>query len=223
MGLDHWRTNLLACDPPLGYPLQIVMARGENPYKKPDRFTVAAKKAGYPARSVFKLEEIDRRVKLLRQGMRVLDLGAAPGSWALYAAKKIGHHGRLLAVDLQPLAQALPPNCEHVQADVVSASDETLGKLGPYDVVMSDMAPSTTGVRFTDQSRSFDLFMRALDVAGRLLKPGGTFVGKIFMGEDLPVARAKVRALFDKERLIRPEGTRASSYEVFVIGEGRKP
>jgi 23S rRNA (uridine2552-2'-O)-methyltransferase len=193
-----------------------------NPYKKPDRFTVAAKKAGYPARSVFKLEEIDRRTRLFRQGMRVLDLGAAPGSWALYASKKIGHNGRVLAVDLSPLTQSFPPNVEPLVADVLTVLPETLGKLGPYDVVMSDMAPSTTGVRFTDQSRSFDLFMRALEVAGRLLKPGGMFVGKIFMGEDLPIARAKVRALFDKERLIRPEGTRASSYEVFVIGEGRK-
>jgi 23S rRNA (uridine2552-2'-O)-methyltransferase len=193
-----------------------------NPYKRPDRFTVAAKKAGFPARSVFKLEDIDRRVRLFRQGMRVLDLGAAPGSWALYASRKIGNQGRLLAVDIQPFAQALPHNTEVLLADVFTASDETLAKAGPYDVVMSDMAPNTTGVRFTDQTRSFDLFMRAVAVAEQVLKPGGMFVGKIFMGEDLPVARAKVRTLFQKERLIRPEGTRASSYEVYVVGEHRR-
>jgi 23S rRNA (uridine2552-2'-O)-methyltransferase len=84
------------------------------------------------------------------------------------------------------------------------------------------MAPNTTGVRLNDQSRSFDLFMRALAVAEKVCKPGGTFVGKIFMGEDLPIARAKVREVFTKERLIRPEGTRANSYELFVIGEGRR-
>jgi 23S rRNA (uridine2552-2'-O)-methyltransferase len=192
-----------------------------NPYRKPDRFTVAAKKAGYPARSVFKLEEIDRRVRLLRPGMHVLDLGAAPGAWALYASKKIGHHGRLLALDLQPFAQALPANVEVVMADVFTVADETLGKLGPYDVVMSDMAPNTTGVRLGDQTRSFELFMRAVSIAEHTLKPGGMFVGKIFMGEDLPIARAKVRSLFEKERLIRPETTRATSYEVFVVGETR--
>jgi 23S rRNA (uridine2552-2'-O)-methyltransferase len=193
-----------------------------NPYKRPDRFTVAAKKAGYPARSVFKLEEIDRRAHLLRHGMRVLDLGAAPGSWAIYAAKKVGNQGRVLAVDLQPLAQALPPNAELVQGDVFSLDDAVLGKLAPYDVVMSDMAPSTTGVRLADQTRSFELFMQAVAVAERLLKPGGSFVGKIFMGEDMPIARAKVRTLFHKERLLRPEGTRSNSYEVFVLGETRR-
>jgi len=193
------------------------MRRAANPYKKPDRFTVAAKKAGFPARSVFKLEEIDRRVRIFRPGMRVLDLGAAPGSWALYAAQRVGPRGRVLAVDLQPIAVAMPPNVEVRQADAF-----TLEEPGPFDVVLSDMAPNTTGVRFTDQSRSFDLFMHALSVAERALVPGGTFVGKIFMGEDLPKARAKVREVFAKERLIRPEGTRASSYEVFVIGEARR-
>ena len=203
------------------YPASLDHKMERNPYKRPDRFTVAAKKAGFPARSVFKLEEIDRRVGLLRQGMRVLDLGAAPGSWALYAARKIGQGGRLLAVDLQPLAQALPPNAQFVQADAFALDDATLGAAGPYDVVMSDMAPSTTGVRFADQTRSFELFMQALAVAERALKPNGTFVGKIFMGEDLPVARKRVRELFSKERIIRPETTRSSSYEIFIVGERR--
>ena len=191
--------------------------RQKNPYKKPDRFTVAAKKAGFPARSVFKLEEIDRRVRIFRPGMRVLDLGAAPGSWALFAAQRVGGKGRVLAIDLQRITVAMPANVEVRQGDAFAFEEG-----GPFDVVLSDMAPSTTGVRFTDQSRSFDLFMRALEVAERTLAPGGTFVGKIFMGEDLPKARAKVRELFRKERLIRPEGTRASSYEVFVVGENRK-
>ncbi len=196
------------------------MRAQRNPYKKPDRFTVAAKKAGFPARSVFKLEEIDRRVRIFRPGMKVLDLGAAPGSWSLYVAQRIGPKGRVLAIDLQPIAVAMPPNVEVRQADAFAIS--SLEEQGPFDVVLSDMAPATTGVRFTDQSRSFDLFMQALAVAERSLAPGGTFVGKIFMGEDLPKARAKVRELFAKERLIRPETTRASSYELFVIGEKRK-
>ena len=196
------------------------MRAQRNPYKKPDRFTVAAKKAGFPARSVFKLEEIDRRVRIFRPGMKVLDLGAAPGSWALYAAQRVGPKGRVLAIDLQPITVAMPPNAEARVGDAFAIS--SLEEQGPFDVVLSDMAPSTTGVRFTDQSRSFDLFMQALAIAEASLAPGGTFVGKIFMGEDLPKARAKVRELFTKERLIRPETTRASSYELFVIGEKRK-
>ncbi len=197
------------------------MTRKTNPYKKADHFTKEAKAAGYPARSVFKLEEIDRRARLLRQGMSVLDLGASPGSWALYAAKKVGARGKVVAVDLKPLETALPQNATFVLGDAFALNDTTLASAAPYDVVLSDMAPNTTGNRLGDQTRSFELFMRALEVGGRLLKPGGAFVGKIFMGEDLPVARAAVRKLFADERLIRPEGTRSVSYEIFVVATDR--
>jgi 23S rRNA (uridine2552-2'-O)-methyltransferase len=195
----------------------------KNPYAKPDRFTQKAKDAGFPARSVYKLEEIDRRTRLLKPGMHVLDLGAAPGSWAMYVAQKIGRNGKLLAVDLSPLRVALPPYATFFQGDALTLPEEgtdepSLGLYAPYDVVLSDMAPSTTGTRFTDQTRSFELFMRALAVASKLGKSGGSFVGKIFMGEDLPLARQELRKHYEQERLIRPEGTRSVSYELFVIG-----
>jgi len=190
----------------------------KNPYAKPDRFTRAAKEAGFPARSVFKLEEIDRRVRLFRPGMRVLDLGAAPGSWAMYAAQKVGAGGKILAVDLEPLTTALPPGTIFVQGDAFALTNDALGTFAPYDVVLSDMAPRTTGTRITDQTRSYDLFMRALAVAATLGKPGGAFVGKIFMSDDLPHARAELRKHYATERIIRPEGTRANSIEIFVVG-----
>jgi 23S rRNA (uridine2552-2'-O)-methyltransferase len=193
------------------------MAR-KNPYAKPDRFTRAAKEAGYPARSVFKLEEIDRRTHLLRAGQRVLDLGATPGSWSLYAAKKIGPGGKLLAVDLEPLTVALPPNAVFIQGDALSLANDDLARFAPYDVVLSDMAPRTTGNRVTDQARSFELFMRALAVAATLGARGGAFVGKIFMSDDLPAARAELRKHYAVERLIRPEGTRTVSIEIFAVG-----
>jgi 23S rRNA (uridine2552-2'-O)-methyltransferase len=193
------------------------MAR-KNPYARPDRFTRAAKEAGYPARSVFKLEEIDHRTRLLRGGQRVLDLGATPGSWSLYAAKKIGPAGKLLAVDLEPLTATLPPNAVFVQGDALSLTNDELARFAPYDIVLSDMAPRTTGNRVTDQARSFDLFMRALSVAATLGGKGGAFVGKIFMSDDLPAARAELRKHYASERLIRPEGTRTVSYEIFAIG-----
>src|SRR5512142_2993325 len=98
--------------------------RHKNPYKKPDRFTVAAKKAGFPARSVFKLEEIDRRVRIFKQGMTVLDLGAAPGSWAMFAAQRVGGNGRVFAVDLQPLNVAMPKNVTFRQGDVFESLPE---------------------------------------------------------------------------------------------------
>ncbi|HEY1693747.1 MAG TPA: RlmE family RNA methyltransferase [Polyangiaceae bacterium] len=209
----------------------------KNPYARPDRFTRAAKDAGFPARSVYKLEEIDRRTRLFRQGMHVLDLGATPGSWSLYAAQKIGRGGKLLAVDLDPLGTVLPPHAAFVQGDALSLAgadahtstgegggelEEQLARFAPYDVVLSDMAPRTTGNRVTDQTRSFELFMRALAVGARLGKAGGAFVGKIFMSDDLPAARAELRKHYASERLIRPEGTRAVSTELYVVGQGKR-
>ena len=198
------------------------MSPRKNPYAKPDRFTRAAKEAGFPARSVFKLEEIDRRVRLLRPGMRVLDLGAAPGSWSMYAARKIGPSGKLLAVDLEPLGATLPQNAVFVQGDALSLDNAALAEFAPYDVVLSDMAPRTTGSRITDQTRSFELFMRALAVAANLGARGSAFVGKIFMSDDLPAARVELRRLYGQERLLRPEGTRAVSMELFVVGMGKR-
>jgi 23S rRNA (uridine2552-2'-O)-methyltransferase len=172
---------------------------------------------------VFKLEEIDRRVRLFRPGQRVLDLGAAPGSWSLYAAQRIGPAGKLLAVDLSPLTVALGPAGTFSQGDALSLANEDLALFAPYDVVLSDMAPSTTGSKLADQARSFELFMRALAVAGALgARPGSAFVGKLFMSEDFTQAREATRALFSEVKVIRPEGTRSSSFELFVVGVGRK-
>lgn len=198
------------------------MPQRKNPYAKPDRFTRAAKDAGFPARSVFKLEEIDRRARLFRGGMRVLDLGAAPGSWSLYASQRIGPSGKLVAVDLEPLGVSLPQNAITVTGDVFTLDDITIAQFAPYDVVLSDMAPKTTGSRPTDQARSFELFMRALALAARLGAPRGAFVGKIFMSSDLPHARAELRRHYASERLIRPEGTRAGSTEIFAVATGKR-
>lgn len=194
----------------------------KNPYKRADHFTLEAKKQGYPARSIFKLEEIDRRLGLLKQGMNVLDLGAAPGSWMMYAAQKIGRNGKLLAVDLTEISVQVPMNATAIQGDALSLENDALATYAPYDVVLSDMAPNTTGNRLGDQTRSFELFMRALAVADKLVKPGGAFVGKIFMGEDYALAKKEVKRIFEEERALRPEGTRASSYELFLVGLGRK-
>ncbi len=197
--------------------------RRENRYKRPDAHTLRAKAAGYAARSVFKLEEIDRRARILEQGKRVLDLGASPGSWSAYAAQRIGRRGTLVAIDLKPITQALPP---HVIQLVGDAFDEGLGAAigehAPYDVVLSDMAPNTTGDKATDQIRSFDVFCRAVELAARWLAPGGHFVGKIFMSGYFPDARDKLRELFDKVRTLRPEAVRDVSYEVFLVGLGRR-
>ncbi len=194
----------------------------KNPYKKPDHFTRQAKQKGYPARSVFKLEEIDRRAKIFRTGQRVLDLGAAPGSWSMYAAERIGPSGKLLAIDLSPLTTPTGHNGVFVQGDALSLANEDLALFAPYDVVLSDMAPSTTGTREADHAQSVALFHRALDVAEALLRPGGSFVGKIFMGPDFPGAKKRVKGMFTEERTIRPEAVRTASVELFVVGKGKR-
>ncbi len=152
----------------------------------------------------------------------MLDLGAAPGSWSLYAAERIGPSGKLLAVDLGPLTKPPPGNVTFQQADALVLAVGDLALFAPYDVVLSDMAPRTTGTREADQAQSFELFSRALELASALLAAGGSFVGKIFMGADFPKAKQRVKELFETERTMRPESTRDSSFEIFLVGLGRR-
>jgi 23S rRNA (uridine2552-2'-O)-methyltransferase len=193
-----------------------------NPYRRADAYTRAAREQGYPARSVFKLEEIDRKLRLLRRGQRVLDLGAAPGSWALYACERVGREGRVLAVDLKPLGVTLPPQGRALIGDAFDLDADALAAFAPYDVVLSDMAPSTTGSKVTDEARSIALFERALAVADALARPGASFVGKLFMGGDFDAVRAAVAERYEGSRTFRPSGTRSRSVEVFLAGSGRK-
>jgi len=194
--------------------------RRQNPYARADARTLEAKAKGYPARSVFKLEEIDRRVRLFSPGQHVLDLGAAPGSWSLYAAERVGSRGSVLAVDLSEIAQVFPAHVQVVHGDALDLSSEALARFAPYDVVLSDMAPSTSGNKVRDQALSFELFSRALEVAVALGKPGSSFVGKLFMSNDFQAARKNVKDHYEREQTIRPSGTRSVSSEVFLVGVG---
>lgn len=196
------------------------MAR--NPYRRADHRTRQAREQGYPARSIFKLEEIDRRVQLLRAGQRVLDLGAAPGSWSMYASQRVGSSGKVLAIDTKLIDRPLGPNVTIVQGDALVVEDSVLGQFGPYDVVLSDMAPATTGFGQVDEIRSAELFMRAVDVAAAMGAPGSAFVGKLFMGATFEEARNHLRQRFGKVRVIRPEGTRRCSVETFLVGLDRR-
>lgn len=182
-----------------------------------------ARAKGYPARSVFKLQEIDRRMRLLKAGQNVLDLGAAPGSWTLYASERVGVAGHVYAIDIKPIQQAFGANVQVLEGDALSLESEVLAAHAPYDVVLSDMAPNTSGSKFQDQARSTELFLRALDVAVAFGKGGSHFVAKIFMSGDYKAAELKVRAAYETVRTIRPEGTRQVSSEVFVVGMGKKP
>ena len=192
-------------------------------YNPKDFFYKQAKKENFAARSVFKLEEIDRRFRLLRSGQKILDLGAAPGSWSQYASKIVGPKGRVMGIDIQPIKITLT-NALFVTADMRGLDlGEVMTEHGispPFDVVLSDMAPKTIGVKLTDQVRSLELCELALETAHRFLKPGGSFVAKLFHSEDFEDYRDKLRRYFDKVEILRPKSTRKESKEIFLIGFG---
>jgi len=187
-----------------------------------DAFGDKAKKEGFAARSVYKLEEIDRRVQMFRRGMRVVDLGAFPGSWTQYAAQRVGPEGYVLAVDQQEWRGGFPRQVETRQCDVLSLKPQDVGGLASFDVVMSDMAPWTTGTRFVDQCRSYELYMHALDIAEGTLRLSGHFIGKIFQGPDFDEAKKRTQSMFEKLRVMKPEASRRESYEIFLVGMGFK-
>ena len=188
-----------------------------------DHYFLKAKQENYPARSVYKLKEIDGRFKIFRKGMKVLDLGAAPGSWSLGVAEKVGSKGLVLACDIQSTETAFPPQVLFMQEDVFQRSaafEAKLAELGPFDLVISDMAPRTTGTRFTDQARSLELTLEALAVACLHLKQGGNFVVKIFMGPDIQDLLTPMRKAFSSVKSFKPKSSRAESKETFFTGLG---
>lgn len=198
------------------------MKRG-NPYARADARTKQAKAEGYPARSVYKLKEIDQRCKIFRKGQRVLDLGAAPGSWSLYASEQVGSQGKVFAIDLTAITQGFAPNVKVVQGDALQLSVAALpAGFAPFDVVLSDMAPKTSGNKMRDQAVSFELTIGALRLANQWGAPGSHFVAKIFMSGDFPEAKKQVAQAYQECRVIRPEGTRSVSSEVFLVGLGKK-
>lgn len=187
-----------------------------------DVFYQRAKRERFAARSVYKLQEIDERYHLLRPGARVLDLGCRPGSWLQYAAQRVGPGGVLVGLDREPLAIVV--GARVLVGDVFTVTPEELrGQLAAFDVVLSDMAPDTTGVRHLDQARCEALFERALDLAAVLLGAGGHFVGKLFQGPEWNPLLLRCRALFGEVRAVKPAGSRKDSIEQYLVGLRKRP
>lgn len=184
-----------------------------------DPFTKKAKKENYEARSIYKLEEIDKREQLFKGVHRVLDLGAAPGSWTQYCLKKLAPGDKVVAVDLSPLGFT-HPQVIFIQKPIEEIDLVSILGSEKMDLVLSDMAPKTTGVHDTDVARSFDLASLALEAACKFLKPGGSFVVKLFMGESFEEYRKLLRIHFEQIRILRPESTRKHSREVFFVAKG---
>jgi 23S rRNA (uridine2552-2'-O)-methyltransferase len=187
-----------------------------------DVFHQRAKKEGFAARAVYKLEEIDAKHPLFKPGAAVLDLGCRPGSWLQYAAKKVGPKGALVGIDRTALDVTIP-GARILVGDVFTVTPAELsGDLPAFDVVLSDMAPDTSGVRSLDQARSEALFERALELAEILLAPGGHFLGKIFQGPEFHKLLVRCRAGFTKVASIKPKGSRTESIEQYIVALGRK-
>jgi 23S rRNA (uridine2552-2'-O)-methyltransferase len=186
-----------------------------------DRFHRQAKREGYLARAVYKLAEIDEKHAIFDKGtVRVLDLGCAPGSWLQYAREQIGERAVLVGLDRGPL-QKPPPGARIVVGDVMTIDPAVLrGDVPAFDVVLSDMAPDTSGIRHLDQARSEALFERALEIATLVLAPGGNFVGKLFQGPDFKKLTEAVRARFATAKAAKPASSRQISIEQYVIGRG---
>jgi 23S rRNA (uridine2552-2'-O)-methyltransferase len=186
-----------------------------------DRYFQKARAEGYRARSAYKLLQIQGKFHILRKGQSVVDLGAAPGSWSQVTSRIVGSSGRVIAVDLQAI-EAIP-GVAILQGDI--AAPETHERIveaagGPVDVVLSDAAPNTSGIRERDHALSVELVEAALAVARRSLKPGGCFVAKVFEGQDIPQLLAQLRRHFTLVKPHYPQATRQESREVFLVCKG---
>ena len=190
-----------------------------------DHYSERAKKERYPARSVFKLKEAQKKFRLIRKGDRVLDLGCSPGSCLLYAAELTGKRGRVLGIDLKAIRIKLPPQTETLTADILTIDRAWLDEreLGNrFNVVLSDMAPATSGNKGLDAARSFQLCQAALTIAEMVLKPGGTFMCKIFQGEEFKEFSDIVKNRFKRHKIFKPQSSRKESNEIFIVGLGFK-
>ncbi|MBN1617663.1 MAG: RlmE family RNA methyltransferase [Spirochaetales bacterium] len=195
-----------------------------NSYEKPDFWSKKAFSEGYPARSVYKLKEMDEKFALIKPNTRVLDLGAAPGSWTTYVLRVLAGSGHLTAIDLSPLAKDVKgDNLSFFQGDLYSPAirKEALDR-GPYNLVICDAAPATTGNRTVDTARSSGLVELAIYYAETMLVSGGNFVVKIFQGGGEQAHLLAMRKLFTSARGFKPEACRSGSFETYLIGLGKK-
>ncbi|MFH1680188.1 MAG: RlmE family RNA methyltransferase [Candidatus Eisenbacteria bacterium] len=192
-----------------------------EPLRPEGFFFRRAKREGYAARSLYKLEEIDRKHRLIRPGDRVVDLGCAPGSWLQYVSRRVGPEGLVVGVDIEEVRIALPPFVRVLRADLLALEPEELLAFAPrYDLLLSDAAPKTTGVPFADHARSVELARKTLELARAVVRPGGGWLCKVFQGEELESFRREARLCFDRLLESKPKSSRDRSNEVFLLGLG---
>lgn len=191
--------------------------------KVKDYYYKKAKKDKYPARSVYKLEEVQAKYRIIRPGDSVLDLGCHPGSWSLYASKLVGPKGLVVGADLQQTEQAVRPGGAAIHWLCHDITDKDFIHLvrkirSGFKVIISDMAPKTTGNKWADAQQSINLVYISLELADALLLNRGNYICKVFQGGDFPVFVEDVKKRFSKVKIIKPKSSRTESREVFVLG-----
>jgi 23S rRNA (uridine2552-2'-O)-methyltransferase len=189
-------------------------------YKRKDAFYTKAKKEGYRSRAAYKLLELAGEEKIIARGDFVVDAGAAPGGWSQVLLRLVGKRGKVAAVDILPLDPIPGENFRFFHRDVTDGSlpAEIIAFLGrKADAIVSDAAPNTTGISFTDQARSADLVRAVLSLAKETLREGGTFLAKIFEGAEADDVVKELRGAFGEVRRIRPSATRKESFELYLL------
>ncbi|PSX32368.1 23S rRNA (uridine(2552)-2'-O)-methyltransferase RlmE [Photobacterium kishitanii] len=189
-----------------------------------DKYVQEAQKRGYRSRAFFKIEEIQNKDKLLKPGMTVVDLGAAPGGWSQYAAEIVGDEGPVIACDILPMDSL--PGVNFLQGDFREEAvlEALLTRIQPdmVDVVMSDMAPNMSGNLASDQPRAMYLVELALDMCRQVLAPNGSFAVKVFQGEGFDQYLADIRSMFKVVKIRKPDSSRDRSREVYIVATGYK-
>ena len=199
------------------------MSRFRDRRHRHDRFFKKAKKEKFASRAIYKLQTIDERFQILKPGLRVLDLGCWPGGWLQYCADKVGPEGRVVGIDRAVLGIALPGHVTAHQGDVLEVESRTLlADLEAFDVVISDMAPDTSGIRHADVARSITLVERALEMADETQQPGAAFVAKIFVGSGFDDVLQRVKQTYRRVKMNKPEASRKESMEQYIVARERK-
>jgi 23S rRNA (uridine2552-2'-O)-methyltransferase len=197
-------------------------------YDRKDKFYKKAKEVGYRSRAAYKLLEIDKNFRVLRPGITVVDLGCAPGAWMQIICKEIGQHGKVIGVDLEQIVPFSEKNASFICGDIRDerTTQLLLAGLGwKVDLIVSDMSPHLSGIKFQDHYNSYELAEQAFKCCRTLLKEGGSFVVKIFPGEELELFKQNLKSSFSQIKSFTPEATRKTSTEVYLIAKGfrKKP
>ncbi|MBR0032172.1 MAG: RlmE family RNA methyltransferase [Treponema sp.] len=195
-----------------------------NSYEKPDFWSRKAFSEGYPARSVYKLKEIDEKFGMIKKNFKVLDLGSSPGSWTTFLLRTLDGSGKVVSCDLNPLSKDVKgDNLVFIQGDLTdNAIVESIKSHGPFDLVVCDAAPLTTGNRVVDTARSQGLVKMAIWYAQIMLKSGGNFAVKVFQNGDQQSLLKSMREIFASAKGFKPVACRSESFETYLIGLNKK-